>query len=199
MNPNAKQILIQIEQYLNEYPNHRFTQALFNLKILEFGGTTDKPGGSSYLLRDCYYDGDTMVLKRMEGQFKPRYKVDRILIVMAAENNEEAKFLFSKPELKLTELEEYPWVKKVLVTDETTIAFLNKLVNHKIAALLHCDYELAGSDRHDEIETIRKAAELNGMTDFIIDAQRDFENVRCHLLLKTLQKNDLHSGFEKKN
>jgi hypothetical protein len=197
MTPQAKQILTQIEQYLNEYPNHRFTQALFNLKILEFGGTTDKPGGSNYLLRDCYYDGDTMVLKRMEGQFKPRYNADRILIVMAAENNEEAKFLFSKPEMRLIELEEYPWLQKAFVTDETTIAFLNKLVNHKRAALLHHDYELAGNDRHDEYETIRKAAELNGMTDFIIDAQRDFGNVRCHLLLKTMEKNDLHEGFEK--
>jgi hypothetical protein len=198
MDNSTKQILSLIEQYLNEYPNHRFTQALFNLKIIEFGGTTDKPGGSSYLLRDCYYDGNAMVLKRMEGQFKPRYKVDCILIVMAAENNEEAKFLFSKPELKLAELEEYPWLLKAFVTDEATIAFLNKLVNHKKAALLHHDYELAGNDRHDELETIRKAAELNGMTDFIIDAHRDFETVRCYLLLKSIQKNDLHEGFEKK-
>lgn len=198
MNPNAKQILTLIEQYLNEYPNHRFTQALFNLKINEFGGTTDKPGGSSYLLRDCYYDGDTMVLKRMEGQFKPRYNVDSILIVMAAENNEEAKFLFSKPELTFNELEEYPWLQKALVTDEATIAFLNKLVNRKNAALLHHDYEWAGNDRQNELETIRKAAELNSMTNFIIDAQRDFENVRCQLLLKIMQKNNLHEGFEKK-
>ncbi len=43
-----------------------------------------------------------------------------------------------------------------------------------------------------------KLRELNGMTDFIIDAQRDFENVRCHLLLKIMEKNELHRGFEKK-
>jgi hypothetical protein len=198
MNPKAKQILTLIEQYLNEYPNNRFTQALFNLKILEFGGEDTKPGGSSYLLRDCYYDSDVMVLKRIEGQIMPPFKVDRILIVMAAENNEEAKFLFSKPELKLTELEEYPWLQKALVTDETIVTFLNKLVNRKNTALLHHDYEWAGNDRHDEVETIRKAAELNSMTDFIMEAQRDFENVRCYLLLKIMQKNDLHEGFEKK-
>ena len=198
MNPNAKQILALIEQYLNEYPEQRFTQALFNLKVLEFGGENAKPGGSPYLLRDCYYESDAMVLKRIEGQIEHPFKVDSILIVMAAENNEEAKFLFSKPELKLAELEEYPWLQKAFVTDETTLAFLNKLVNRKNAALLHHDYEWAASDRHNELETIRKAAELNGMNDFITEAQRDFENVRCYLLLKIMQKNDLHEGFEKK-
>lgn len=198
MNPNAKQILTLIEQYLNEYPNNRFTQALFNLKVLEFGGENTTLGGSPYLLRDCYYDSDAMVLKRIEGQIEPPFKVDSILIVMAAENNEEAKFLFSKPELKLTELEEYPWLQMALVTDDTTLVFLNKLVNRKNAALLHHDYEWAGNDRHDELETIRKAATLNGFTDFTLEAQRDFENVSCYLLLKVMEKNDLHEGFEKK-
>ena len=198
MNENAKKILSLIEQYMNENPNLRFTQVLFNLGIDQFGGDNTTPGGSSYLLRDCYYDSDNMVLKRMEAQQKPRFNVDSILFVMAAENNEEAKFHFSKPEITFKELDEYNWLQKALVTDETTIAFLNKIVNRKNNAVLHRDYEWSANDRDYERKTIYKAALLNGMKDFKSEAERDFENVRCYLLLQIMDKNTLHSGFEKK-
>ena len=196
MNDNAKKILTLIEQYMNENPNLRFTQVLFNLGINQFGGDNTTPGGSPYLLRDCYYDSDNMVLKRMEAQHKPRFNVDSILFVMAAENNEEAKFHFSKPGITFKELDEYNWLQKALVTDETTIAFLNKIVNRKNYAVLHRDYEWSANDRDYERKTIYKAALLNGMTDFKSEAQRDFENVRCYLLLRIMDKNTLHSGFE---
>lgn len=198
MNETAKQILTLIEQYLNEYPNNRFTQALFNLKVLEFGGENTKPGGSSYLLRDCYYDSDAIVLKRIEGQIEPPFKVDSILIVMAAENNEEAKFIFSKPQITLKELEEYNWLQRAQVKDETTVALINKIVNRKLVALKHQDYEWAGSDVQLELEIIRKAALLNGFENFKIEAQRDSYNVHCFLLLQIMEKNELHKGFEKK-
>ena len=198
MNDNAKKILSLIEQYMNENPNLRFTQVLFNLGINQLGGENTTPGGSPYLLRECYYDSDAMVLKRMEGQTKPRFNVDSILIVMAAENNEEAKFHFSKPEITFKELDEYNWLQKVLVTDESTIAFLNKIVNRKNNALLHRDYEWAANDRDGESQTINKTALLNGMKDSKLEAQRDFEDLRCYLLLQIMDKNTLHSGFEKK-
>ena len=63
MNDDAKEILKLIETYLQENPEIRFTQALFNLGVNTFRGEhTD-------CLRDNYNDTDKEVLLNMQGRY----------------------------------------------------------------------------------------------------------------------------------
>lgn len=68
MNPEAKTILLLIEQYLNNNPQCRFTQALFNLTINEFVKPyKDYPNN----LRDIYNDSDKTILNRILTKIEP--------------------------------------------------------------------------------------------------------------------------------
>ncbi len=57
-------ILSIIQQYLKDNPSIRFTQALFNLNINQFGGIDIN--SERQLLRDPYNDTDKQVLERIK-------------------------------------------------------------------------------------------------------------------------------------
>lgn len=69
MNKEHQSIIEKITQYLEEYPDQRFGQALFNLGINEFQKTTD-PRNPNYNLRDIYNDSDSEINKRIERQLE---------------------------------------------------------------------------------------------------------------------------------
>lgn len=69
MNKEHKSILEKINQYLKNYPDQRFGQALFNLGINEFQKTTD-PKKPNHNLRDIYNDSDSEINKRIERQLE---------------------------------------------------------------------------------------------------------------------------------
>lgn len=68
MNKYAKEILILIDQYLENNPDIRFAQALFNLDINEFANKID-PEDGNFMLRDPYNDKDSDVLKRIKTNY----------------------------------------------------------------------------------------------------------------------------------
>lgn len=67
MNENAKAILSILTQYLQDNPEIRFGQALFNLKINQFEDQWE-PSRKDFLLRDIYNDSDDSILKRMKTE-----------------------------------------------------------------------------------------------------------------------------------
>ncbi|MFY0629658.1 MAG: hypothetical protein JXR05_04700 [Flavobacteriaceae bacterium] len=69
MKKEHKLIIEKIEQYLKNYPDQRFGQALFNLGINEFQKTTE-PRNSNYNLRDIYNDSDSEINNRVERQLE---------------------------------------------------------------------------------------------------------------------------------
>lgn len=64
MNAASKTILTLLEQYINDNPGMRFTQALHNLNINQFADQNN-PENKDYLLRDNYNDKDDDVLARI--------------------------------------------------------------------------------------------------------------------------------------
>lgn len=60
----SRLILTLIAEYMDENPSIRFTQALFNLEVLEFADKGD-PQAKGFLLRDVYNDHDQDVLSRV--------------------------------------------------------------------------------------------------------------------------------------
>ncbi|BFP40029.1 hypothetical protein FGF1_08740 [Flavobacteriaceae bacterium GF1] len=69
MKKEHKLIIEKINQYLENHPDQRFGQAIFNLGINEFQKTTD-PRNPSYNLRDIYNDSDSEINKRIERQLE---------------------------------------------------------------------------------------------------------------------------------
>jgi hypothetical protein len=65
-------IEFQLRQYLEQYPDLRFGQALFNLDITQF---VDKknPSAANQHWRDIYNDTDEAILKRMKASLKGKY------------------------------------------------------------------------------------------------------------------------------
>jgi len=69
MKKEHKLILEKINLYLENHPDQRFGQAIFNLGINEFQKTTD-PRNPNYNLRDIYNDSDSEINKRIERQLE---------------------------------------------------------------------------------------------------------------------------------
>lgn len=69
MKKEHKLIIEKINQYLENHPDQRFGQAIFNLGINEFQKTTD-PRNPNYNLRDIYNDSDSEINKRIERQLE---------------------------------------------------------------------------------------------------------------------------------
>ena len=63
MNETKKEILKMIEEFLNENPNQRFGQALFNLNVIEFQNDSEE-------IRDIYNDLDEEILLRLKTRIK---------------------------------------------------------------------------------------------------------------------------------
>lgn len=67
MKDTHKEIIKLISDYLEEYPEIRFTQALYNLRINGFY-SVDNPEKSNFLYRDNYNDSDEDVLKKIKKE-----------------------------------------------------------------------------------------------------------------------------------
>lgn len=61
---NHKRILDGISDYLDEHPELRFTQALYNLGINEFKNK-DNPEVDNFCFRDNYNDSDKSILAKI--------------------------------------------------------------------------------------------------------------------------------------
>jgi len=66
MNENARKIITALTNYLEENPQARFGQALFNLNINQFAEEKD-PSKKDFLLRDIYNDSNERIVARIEG------------------------------------------------------------------------------------------------------------------------------------
>lgn len=67
MKDTHKEIINLISDYLEEYPEIRFTQALYNLRINGFY-SVDNPEESNFLFRDNYNDSDEDVLNKIKKE-----------------------------------------------------------------------------------------------------------------------------------
>ena len=67
MKDTHKEIIKLISDYLEEYPEIRFTQALYNLRINGFY-SVDNPEESNFLFRDNYNDSDEDVLNKIKKE-----------------------------------------------------------------------------------------------------------------------------------
>ena len=120
-----------------------------------------------------------------------------IYLFLAAENNEEAKFLFSKKEIILPDLLLYEgWLQLAEIKEDEIVFRLNKIIEWKEKSLQNQNYEQAANERCNEREVIRKIALLNRIDNYKLAARRDFGSERCYLLLQEMDKYTLHTGFE---
>ncbi|KAA1241023.1 hypothetical protein [Aquimarina sp. RZ0] len=69
MKKEHQKIIDHISTYLNENPEQRFGQAIFNLKINEFI-EEENLINPKYQLRDIHNDSDEKILERIESQLK---------------------------------------------------------------------------------------------------------------------------------
>ncbi|MET1260049.1 hypothetical protein ABV409_11925 [Flagellimonas sp. DF-77] len=69
MKKEHQSIIGKITQFLEDHPDQRFGQAIFNLRINEFQKSTD-PKNPFRALRDIYNDSDSEIIKRIEGQLE---------------------------------------------------------------------------------------------------------------------------------
>ncbi|WP_438966449.1 hypothetical protein [Flavobacterium sp.] len=69
MKKEHKTIIDLIHNYLENHPDQRFGQALFNLGINEFQKTTD-PKNPNFDIRNIHNDKDEEILKRIEKQLE---------------------------------------------------------------------------------------------------------------------------------
>ena len=67
MKDTHKEIIKLISDYLEEYPEIRFTQALYNLRINGFY-SVDNPEKYNFLFRDNYNDSDEDVLNKIKKE-----------------------------------------------------------------------------------------------------------------------------------
>lgn len=67
MKDTHKEIIKLISDYLEEYPEIRFTQALYNLRINGFY-SVDDPEKYNFLFRDNYNDSDEDVLNKIKKE-----------------------------------------------------------------------------------------------------------------------------------
>lgn len=67
MKDTHKEIIKLISDYLEEHPEIRFTQALYNLRINGFF-SVDNPEETNFLFRDNYNDSDEDVLKKIKKE-----------------------------------------------------------------------------------------------------------------------------------
>lgn len=74
MTNEAKEILENISKYLESNPDARFSQALSNLNITTFADPVD-PSKKGFLLRDLYYDSDSIVLERIQKAIKKNEQI----------------------------------------------------------------------------------------------------------------------------
>lgn len=65
MKKEHKEILEVISKYLEENPEQRFWQALFNLWINEFADKSN-PEAKDFLLKDIYNDRDSEIVSKIK-------------------------------------------------------------------------------------------------------------------------------------
>ena len=68
MKTTHNKIMLLLKSYLNQYPDQRFGQALFNLDINQFKDDNIKE--RDFSLRDIYNDEDEEIIKRIRSRFK---------------------------------------------------------------------------------------------------------------------------------
>lgn len=64
MKQTHQDIINLLTDYLEAYPDQRFSQALFNLNINQFKNVKE-PANADFSLRDIYADSDEKILVRM--------------------------------------------------------------------------------------------------------------------------------------
>jgi len=121
-----------------------------------------------------------------------------IHLFLVNENNKEAKFFFTKPGIILPDLLLYEcWKAYAEITQPDDIALLNRILNDKAKAIAAENYIWAATYHASEINAVYKLSQIQGMAHNKPGAQRDFDDVRCYLLLRILERNDLHKEFER--
>lgn len=70
LSKNKEEIIDKLTKYLNDYPEIRFCQALYNLGIIEnveveSKHSIDIRSIKELMTKDHFYDGDSLVIKRM--------------------------------------------------------------------------------------------------------------------------------------
>ena len=65
LNKNKEEIIDRLTKYLNDYPELRFCQALYNLGIVE-NIEIKELGTTTLYSKDHFYDEDSLVIKRMD-------------------------------------------------------------------------------------------------------------------------------------
>lgn len=69
MKKEHQEIIDLISSYLEEYPDQRFTQTLFNLGVNEFVNK-ERPEQANFAVRDVYNDLDKNVIEKIKDRLK---------------------------------------------------------------------------------------------------------------------------------
>lgn len=67
MKSEHREIINLISEYLDQNPELRFGQALFNLRVNEFSDRTE-PEKEDHRIRDIHGDSDEKILERIKSQ-----------------------------------------------------------------------------------------------------------------------------------
>lgn len=130
MNNEHKIILDLLTDYLEQHPDQRFGQAIFNLRINEFKDNEE------YQLRDIYNDSDSKIINRIESQLywfnlqsKVRQglsKIDGIGGMTVNERLFASGLLEIFDEVKITNKEYARFILRSLKVDEESITQILK-------------------------------------------------------------------------
>lgn len=79
MKEEHNEIINLISDYLNQHPDQRFGQAIFNIGINEFLNKVD-PQKEDFRIRDIYNDKDSDIINRIKSQLEwfEKQKNDKI-------------------------------------------------------------------------------------------------------------------------
>ncbi|BCY27862.1 hypothetical protein [Flavobacterium okayamense] len=69
MKKEHNEIINLISDYLNQHPDQRFGQAIFNIGINEFLNKVD-PEKDDFRIRDIYNDQDSDIINRIKSQLE---------------------------------------------------------------------------------------------------------------------------------
>ena len=69
MKKEHREIINLISHYLEQYPDQRFGQAIFNLGINEFTNK-NQPEKDDYKIRDIHSDQDITIIERIKSQLE---------------------------------------------------------------------------------------------------------------------------------
>ena len=69
MKKEHNEIINLISDYLNQHPDQRFGQAIFNIGVNEFLNKVD-PEKDDFRIRDIYNDQDSDIINRIKSQLE---------------------------------------------------------------------------------------------------------------------------------